>query len=176
VRGRILLFLRQNRQTATAIAIPGETIMKAFQKTPLRQQQRKSQARMPIIQPTLLPPTGCSRGQVPKVTSPIQLIPSKIMTSYPLVLNNRLRKRLRSGSAGALGLRLARQYYGATDSRYGLFPAHPMPPPARPAFILTVQRPHWIRMHQLAPKIRDSRLGRLHRSTFLNSSGAYASV
>jgi len=65
-------------------------------------------------------------------------------------------KRVGRRSAGALG----------PDSRCRLFPANPAPPPARPAFVLPVRGPHWIGVHQLAPEIRDSRLGRHHRSTF----------
>jgi len=67
-KARVLFVLRQTRQTATAIAIPGKTIMRTFGKeTPLPQQtrerhvggDRKSNNRLRkhgVLPPTRLPP------------------------------------------------------------------------------------------------------------------------
>ena len=77
--------LRQKRQTATAIAIPGKTVDKASCKeTPLRQPTRESQvgqrqkleqpapASTPLLQPTRLPPCQLLQRAGLKVTSSIQ--------------------------------------------------------------------------------------------------------
>jgi hypothetical protein len=82
---RVLFVLRQTRQTATAIAIPGKTIMKTLDKeTPLPQQtreshvggDRKSNNRLPqarrCASPLVFRLAGYSRGQVGKVASSIQ--------------------------------------------------------------------------------------------------------
>ena len=84
-KARVLFVLRQTRQTATAIAIPGKTIMRTFGKeTPLPQQtrerhvggDRKSNNRLPqarrCSRPLVFRLAGYSRGQVGNVTSPIQ--------------------------------------------------------------------------------------------------------
>jgi hypothetical protein len=74
---RVLFVLRQKRQTATAIVIPGKTTMRtSYRKTPLRQPTRKSQVsnhtnssnRLPQARrgysPLFFPLANCSRGQV----------------------------------------------------------------------------------------------------------------
>ena len=74
---RVLFVLRQKRQTATAIVIPGKAVIKTFhQETPLRQQIRKSQVsshktsnhRLPQARrcssPLVFRLAGYSRGQV----------------------------------------------------------------------------------------------------------------
>jgi hypothetical protein len=81
---RVLFVLRQKRQTASAIAIPGKTVIKtSLKKTPLRQPTRKSQVsgdrnsnnRLPQARrcycPLFFRLAGYSRGQVLEGTSSI---------------------------------------------------------------------------------------------------------
>jgi len=62
---------------------------------------------------------------------------------------------------------------GARSLRLRLLPADSMPPPARPALILAMRRPHWLGVHQPAPEVRDFSLGRFHRSTVLSPGGRF---
>ena len=86
---RVLLFLSQKRQTATATCDPwgDPKIMSAYKKTPLMQLtsgtvgyktlQTSAPASTLSLPPTVDPPARCSRGQV-QSTSPIHVTNSNL--------------------------------------------------------------------------------------------------
>jgi hypothetical protein len=63
----------------------------------------------------------------------------------------------------AWGQRFGWQRQHSRIGRQSFLPTHRIPPATLPALVLAVRGPHWLRVHQFAPEIRDSRTFRLHR-------------
>ena len=153
------------------------TVVRATNKGPSATISRAESSERVLLPLTLHLPANCGRGQVWKVISPIQLMrsnstatlswPPRTAASAPISISWNggpgypLEPVLTHDRQGVSCLGPGRRRRRARHD--GLFPTHQIPPPARTALILAVRGPHWLRVHQSAPEIRESRLGRLHK-------------